>query len=367
MVTSDIPGSVSKKFPVGKFSTRPAVFAGVRYTGDPLNAGDQVSPFAVTVSEVDEDHVTFTFVCLATVEYPVGLVKGSSQAEAQSQTLASAPGIRDKYSCLWSSDWSLDWRAWASDPSSSYEVPKDTPSPSPAPARTPSPTSAPETPSPTPRPSKDDFLEPPFHRVTALSTTSTNSPTLNAEIAFPPETFDVSVPPGMIGMVYLDSAPKPEDTLQVYGLSLGINSVVTTASFYADLKSCDGEDLKPSLSLAWFAWNGTGTNCPKTNGQICAGHGVCPDSSSDDAVQACQCAGHYNGTGCDSCDVDYATKDCTVCDGFIEKTGQVCSGHGTCFDGIDNNGTCVCDPGGYLTLEFDNNGDQACGYCAPGW
>jgi len=271
-----------------------AVFGQVRYNGD-APSGTYISPFTITVTECTKDHVKFSVACLGSVY----VSSEQDDDEVKSVGLATPPNDERKlpvlptstgiYDCLWNSDYSIDWRAWAIDPNenntqcddiaiyhpqSVFKVDADTSAP----------TYAPKTTSPTPSPTvvPPPSSEKPFHAITKLSTTTTRASVTQIMFASYGTCLKIEVPPGMIGMVYIDSVENTQDYLQVFGLSLGINPGDTSQSFFADVYSANGEDISPKLSLAWFAWNGTGTNCPKDkDGVVCGGHGVCPDGGDE--------------------------------------------------------------------------------------
>jgi serine/threonine protein kinase len=416
IIATEIPGTVSKKFD-RPYSQKPAVFGAVRYTGSSPTPdfGINVHPFTVTVTEIDEKHVKFSVVCLDEVyitdDPDMMQEKNREKRRSGRNDTAPSDGI---YTCLYNSDYSLDWRAWAigdvpatdaptpatESPSPKFQgeyeeekeeeeednvVPRNLADPTDAPTK--APTKAPPPPAPTdaptftptnsPTPSPQPYEEDPFHMISPIAIKSDQSPRWMQEIYFPGGNpygggikFDPEVPPGVIGMVYISTVSEENDYLQVYGLSLGINAVDTSKSFYADIYASDEMNITPQLSVAWFAWNGTGTNCPKNkDGVVCSGHGVCPDSP-EGVTAVCACDGGFKGDGCTFCREDFAGATCSVCDGAKTNpdTGEVetvCSGHGTCNMNITGDGSCSCDPNGYGTLYDDTS--KACGYCLDGW
>ena len=89
----------------------------------------------------------------------------------------------------------------------------------------------------------------------------------------------------------------------------------------------------------------------------CSGHGTCRAVAANSSTVECVCDtnGNFNAStscstcltgwgtyNCDKCAKDYFGADCTRCK-TNNATGLVCSGHGTCFDGLSGNGTCACD------------------------
>lgn len=112
--------------------------------------------------------------------------------------------------------------------------------------------------------------------------------------------------------------------------------------------------------------------CPGFDGiydSVCSGHGTCSAVYSGDNYNhlECVCDQGWSGPQC-GC---FGIKNCTSCaDGFYGSTCQPCpggsgvdqcNGHGVCKDGIDGDGTCVCDQA--LWSAFAG---QACERCYSG-
>eukprot|EP01012_Entosiphon_sulcatum_P008570 TRINITY_DN14698_c0_g1_i1.p1 TRINITY_DN14698_c0_g1~~TRINITY_DN14698_c0_g1_i1.p1 ORF type:complete len:4384 (-),score=244.51 TRINITY_DN14698_c0_g1_i1:47-12031(-) len=81
-----------------------------------------------------------------------------------------------------------------------------------------------------------------------------------------------------------------------------------------------------------------------TQQRICSGHGTCAGTTTgavcictDDPVK-----GHWHGTLCDDCAYGWYGAGClSPCRG----NGSVCSGHGTCDNGLLGSGNCTCQSG----------------------
>eukprot|EP01012_Entosiphon_sulcatum_P030297 TRINITY_DN3729_c0_g1_i6.p1 TRINITY_DN3729_c0_g1~~TRINITY_DN3729_c0_g1_i6.p1 ORF type:complete len:6116 (-),score=439.75 TRINITY_DN3729_c0_g1_i6:64-18258(-) len=109
--------------------------------------------------------------------------------------------------------------------------------------------------------------------------------------------------------------------------------------------------------------------CPTTTlGAVCGGHGVCDDGR--EGSGACTCgqsatAGYWKAPYCTECTAGYWGSKCSgACP---TSASEVCSGHGSCFDGLTGNGTCKCAKGyagaacsitcaGGVTSPCNNNG-----------
>ena len=96
--------------------------------------------------------------------------------------------------------------------------------------------------------------------------------------------------------------------------------------------------------------------CPRVDGVVCAGHGVCDDAG------ACRC---YEGAANGFWDSASDCSDCLPghwgpqCRGACPGSGcSVCSGHGRCGAGRAGGGACACDP------QWEG---PDCSRCAPAW
>ena len=88
--------------------------------------------------------------------------------------------------------------------------------------------------------------------------------------------------------------------------------------------------------------------CPNTE---CGGHGQCDDGV--DGTGSCVCEGRFNPTtncstcvegfdqenNCEDCEADFFGRDCQPC------PDTECGGHGQCDDGVDGDGSCICEDG----------------------
>ncbi len=308
VVATEAPNSVAKRFDE-PFDEVPSVFAMVRLD----DSSDTVPAFAATITELDTDHVKVSLICLDHITL--------------SQAIPSRRRLDDDYTCLWGSTYKLDFRVWPKHVT--YKV------------------------------NGTDVTVGggmPYHTDTEIPARPADT-LVTVEVPFDSTSF--VTPPGMLGMVQLLTISNDDDYLDMYALSLGINTLDTTSSFFATIASIapDSHGWDNKLSVIWFAWNGTGTQCPvNSDSVICNGHGVCPDDSSD----MCECDAKWAGSGCDQCATGFATSKCTACDGSVGTTGNVvCNGHGTCNDGLSGDGTCTCYSSAYT-------GD-GCEQCADGW
>ena len=117
------------------------------------------------------------------------------------------------------------------------------------------------------------------------------------------------------------------DIYSVYALSLGIYPDATTSGFYINIASGTYQTWTNQLTVSWFAWNGTGTNCLSNADQVvCNGHGFCPDDSDvapnpdDGNYTACECDDNWLGTpGCTECADMFAGSSCVQCDGYYSN------------------------------------------------
>lgn len=69
--------------------------------------------------------------------------------------------------------------------------------------------------------------------------------------------------------------------------------------------------------------------------EICSGRGVCEEGE-------CRCAPGFDGVACESCLPGHFGPDCRRCPGAV---GHPCSDQGTCDDGMEGEGKCVCELG----------------------
>ncbi|CAL8324172.1 unnamed protein product [Lota lota] len=93
--------------------------------------------------------------------------------------------------------------------------------------------------------------------------------------------------------------------------------------------------------------------CPRYDGQVCSGHGTCADGIGGSGV--CSCPPFFNGTACESC---IAGKYGIHCD-----QDCLCQ-RGQCMEGPLGDGTCVCEVGwkGIRCDEkIDSGADEPCG------
>jgi hypothetical protein len=109
-------------------------------------------------------------------------------------------------------------------------------------------------------------------------------------------------------------------------------------------------------------------SCAGGSSNPCSGHGICNGGRFGDG--SCVCASGYAGTACSlvcpggavtpcaghgtcsalsgvcACTAFYATPDCSVrCPGLAADGLSACTGHGSCSQGADGSGYCLCDPG----------------------
>ncbi|MCA9519133.1 MAG: hypothetical protein KC635_29560, partial [Myxococcales bacterium] len=73
---------------------------------------------------------------------------------------------------------------------------------------------------------------------------------------------------------------------------------------------------------------------------------VAEDTAPADTAVACACAHGTCAEGsaaCAECDAGYAGADCAIACPVDEETGGPGCVHGTCDDGVDGAGTCLCD------------------------
>ena len=78
--------------------------------------------------------------------------------------------------------------------------------------------------------------------------------------------------------------------------------------------------------------------CPGGSCNQCSGHGTCFDGVTGNGT--CLCDVYWVGDACDECNSGFFSPDCTSeCDG---GAATPCNGKGTCFDGPSGNGTCDC-------------------------
>eukprot|EP01060_Flectonema_neradi_P023526 TRINITY_DN3179_c1_g5_i1.p1 TRINITY_DN3179_c1_g5~~TRINITY_DN3179_c1_g5_i1.p1 ORF type:complete len:2352 (+),score=443.01 TRINITY_DN3179_c1_g5_i1:46-7056(+) len=99
-------------------------------------------------------------------------------------------------------------------------------------------------------------------------------------------------------------------------------------------------DKASSCSTCSEGFSGIGCNneCPGGSCNQCSGHGTCFDGITGNGT--CLCDINWVGTACDECNPGYFGADCTSeCDG---GAASPCNGKGTCFDGPSGNGTCDC-------------------------
>ena len=128
-------------------------------------------------------------------------------------------------------------------------------------------------------------------------------------------------------------------------------------------------------------------SCPRVNGLICSGNGVCDETTGEcvcnthwDAREACRqceknffgpecdetctcntrtggvCFDGFNGTGtCSYCFENYWGPNCLLCP---TPFGQVCGGHGLCDQGVNGTGHCTCDHMGW-------DESRSCENCFP--
>ncbi|GMH86855.1 hypothetical protein TrST_g12250 [Triparma strigata] len=240
-------------------------------------------------------------------------------------------GDDPEYDCTWTEIFDIDWRAWPQNHTSMVNGTEMT----------------------------TDGGDP-IHKLTLFPEPPSNivSTTEFYEFANSNISFNNEAPPGMLGMVYLDT-PVTSNWNQVFALSLGIDTGASKEGFYFQVASGLKDSWDFNLKMAWFAWDGTGTNCLSNEDQvICNGHGFCPDNQDYNANKTkCECDANWSGYGCTECSPKYATEKCTACDGYFKgvdnSTGKpqnvefVCSGHGTCSNGTAGTGHCTCDAGGY--------------------
>ena len=62
------------------------------------------------------------------------------------------------------------------------------------------------------------------------------------------------------------------------------------------------------------------------------------------------CGNHREGSQCDRCVAGYWGGNCSACPGLVDRsaTGEsniICSGHGSCSQGLAGNGSCTCETG----------------------
>ena len=87
--------------------------------------------------------------------------------------------------------------------------------------------------------------------------------------------------------------------------------------------------------------------CPSLGGLECAGRGTCDSGVSGTGLCSCNqtaSTGFWGGTTCDECASGYAGAGCFIkC--YTDVNGSVCSGHGSCNDGLAGDGVCSCSAG----------------------
>lgn len=123
--------------------------------------------------------------------------------------------------------------------------------------------------------------------------------------------------PGYYGSLCKNTCPG--------GASTPCNNRGTCSDGYAGSGSC----------TCTFGY--AGLSCEKTcvGGALlpCSAHGVCDAVTGECACFSDNRSGFWNGAACDACDAMYASSTCTVaCPTSVP--GVACSGHGTCFQGV---------------------------------
>lgn len=113
--------------------------------------------------------------------------------------------------------------------------------------------------------------------------------------------------------------------------------------------------------------------CPGFDGvytaSICNGHGTCTAMYADSKYShlECACSEGWSGEDCGCFGIDTCTK---CADGFFGPTCKKCpggggidqcNGHGKCKDGVDGDGSCVCDKAFWQAF-----GGDACDQCYSG-
>ncbi|GMH75673.1 hypothetical protein TL16_g06837 [Triparma laevis f. inornata] len=310
------------------FDNIPVVFAQARLN----KVNTQLYSFLVTVTHITEEYMELSFVCSDYIYIsPFDETQFSSSSSSSPKFVTGPLDDDPTYACVWTEIFDIDWRAWPQNHTAMVNGTEVI------------------TAGGSPIHELTLFTEPP----TTQAVTTKFYEFENSNISFTKE-----APPGMLGMVYLDT-PTTSNWNEVFALSLGIDTGESTDGFYFQVASGLKDSWDFNLKMAWFAWDGTGTNCLSNEDQvICNGHGFCPDKQNNNANKTpCECDANWAGMGCTECSYKYATDKCTACDGYYKgidnSTGKpnnveiVCSGHGTCSNGTGGDGHCTCDPGGY--------------------
>ena len=147
-----------------------------------------------------------------------------------------------------------------------------------------------------------------------------------------------------------------------------------------------GDETTPSLPTMQHRVLSVSFSCPRVNGVICNGKGVCDEAAGEcvcstswdpqlgcadckknvwgeDCDRSCSCntkrggicIDGFNGTGtCDYCFHDHFGPNCKECP--RPYGGPVCGGHGVCDQGTNGTGICKCDHMGW-------DESESCGNC----
>ena len=298
------------------FEEVPMVFGQVRLGKSLDNERAPSGGFAISVSKVTASSVEFSFMCLNDELFQTyDDYNGSNEDNDDDE---------DDYPCVWKDFYFIDWRAW-------------------------------------PRKGMigaNTTLYGNLYELDSSKQSALVAGHQDTEVQFSDYSdLKFNAPPGMIAMVHVGKNERNN----VFGVSVGINTVQTQKSFFPSLQLISDKRWKDNLSLAWFAWNGTGVYCESTGDVLCNGHGVCPGGGSDESLRPCICDDHWVGSGCTECAPSFATTKCKPCDGYVEFDGNgVCNGHGTCDEGKSGSGKCNCQ------VEKGYTGAD-CGTCSVGW
>jgi len=235
--SSNVPGKAVKVFDK-PFTSPPAVFGQVRMNEaiDAEGINGEVGGFMVTIAEVTNEHVEFSFVC---------------QTEPNNDNRKLLGPLEDwVYTCTWSNFYFLDWRAWPTN-SEDYNTTNSLwggEAKRGAKRRASNAISSDEIilmPSSLPFSQFTSLIAGnPYHNIYNIGSYSTSGLTGSQQetVSFSHySNLNFTAPPGMIASLAVNNPHENTGLNNVYALGLGIDTVDTQASFFADIYHAAGQ------------------------------------------------------------------------------------------------------------------------------